>query len=84
MVVFFASFSMILGAVYTLWTYNRIFFGNLKNLTIVKSFDLTRKEVYLFSILSFLVLYMGIYSSSILETLHSQSLNILEQAKKSL
>lgn len=84
MVVFFASFSMILGAVYTLWTYNRIFFGNLKNLTITKSFDLTRKEVYLFSILSFLVLYMGIYSSSILETFHSQSLNILEQAKKSL
>lgn len=84
MVVFFASFSMILGAVYTLWAYNRIFFGNLKNSSITKTFDLNRKEFYLFSILGFLVLYMGIFSSTILETLHSSILYIQEHAKKSL
>ena len=55
---FFASTSMVLGAVYTLWTYNRVFFGNLRNLFLISYKDLDRKESYLFLLLIFVLFLM--------------------------
>ncbi len=78
---FFASTSMVLGAVYTLWTYNRIFFGNLKNLFLVSYKDLDRKESYLFLLLIFVLFLMGIFSYLFLDTLLVDSINLLEHAK---
>ena len=53
---------MILGAVYTLWTYNRVFFGNLKIVSLILYKDLDRKELNLFLILLFMLFIMGIFS----------------------
>ncbi len=78
---FFAATSMVLGAVYTLWTYNRIFFGNLRNLFLVSYKDLDRKETYLFLLLIFLLFLMGIFSFLFLDTLLVDTLNLLEHAK---
>lgn len=78
---FFASTSMVLGAVYTLWTYNRIFFGNLKNLFLVSYKDLDRKETYLFLLLTFLLFLMGIFSYLFLDTLLIDTINLLEHAR---
>lgn len=81
-VTFFASLSMILGAVYTLWTYNRIFFGNIRNNYIKKFNDLTRKEFYLFLILLLFLFFMGIFSYIILYTMHANVYSIIEQVRK--
>ena len=78
---FFASTSMVLGAVYTLWTYNRVFFGNLRNLFLISYKDLDRKETYLFIILIILLFMMGIFSYLFLDTLLVDSMNLLEHAK---
>jgi NADH-quinone oxidoreductase subunit M len=78
---FFAATSMVLGAVYTLWTYNRIFFGNLRNLFLISYKDLDRKETYLFILLTFLLFLMGIFSYLFLDTFLVDSVNILEHAK---
>jgi len=78
---FFAATSMVLGAVYTLWTYNRIFFGNLRNLFLISYKDLDRKETYLFILLTFLLFLMGIFSYLFLDTFLVDSINILEHAK---
>lgn len=43
-VAFFTMISMVLGAVYTLWVYNRVFFGNLKNNAIFTFTDVNKKE----------------------------------------
>ena len=83
-VVFFAAFSMILGAVYTLWTYNRIFFGNLKNLSIRYAMDLKRHEAYLFAYLIVVLLIMGIYSKIFLDSFHTPVLNIIEHTKQQI
>ena len=83
-VVFFAAFSMILGAVYTLWAYNRIFFGNLKNLSIKYSMDLRRHEAYLFIYLIVVLLIMGIYSQIFLDSFHTPVSNIIEHTKQQL
>jgi NADH:ubiquinone oxidoreductase subunit 4 (subunit M) len=78
---FFASTSMVLGAVYTLWTYNRIFFGNLRNLFLISYKDLDRKEAYLFLVLVIVLFLMGIFSYLFLDTILIDSMNLLEHAK---
>jgi len=78
---FFASTSMVLGAVYTLWTYNRIFFGNIKILSLTSYKDLDRKEFSLFAILIFVLFLMGIKSYLFLDTMLVDSINVLEHAK---
>lgn len=88
-VAFFAMFSMVLGAVYMLWLYNRIFFGNLKNgsgfsntkTTILAFSDLNKKELYIFILLIIILFVMGIYPKLFLTTFHMNILNIIVLSK---
>jgi NADH-quinone oxidoreductase subunit M len=84
LITFFACTSMVLGAVYTLWTYNRIFFGNIKIVSLTKFKDLNRKEFTLFFILIIVLFVMGIVPSLFLDTMYLDCLNILEHAKGNL
>jgi NADH-quinone oxidoreductase subunit M len=59
----FASTSMVLGAVYTLWTYNRIFYGNIRSLSLTFYTDLNKKEYAIFSTLIFILFLMGVIPS---------------------
>ena len=77
----FASTSMVLGAVYTLWTYNRVFFGNVKVLSLVDYKDLNRKEGALFSTLIFMLFLMGLFSYLFLDAMLVDCINLLEHAK---
>ena len=81
LITIFACTSMVLGAVYTLWTYNRIFFGNIKVLSLVKYKDLNRKEFVLFSILICVLFLMGLAPYIFLDAMFLDCLNILEHAK---
>lgn len=76
-----ASTSMVLGAIYTLWTYNRIFYGNVRSLSLTAYKDLDLKEIALFSTLLFVLFFMGIASYFFLDTLFIDCVNILEHAK---
>ena len=80
-IAFFACFGMVLGAVYTLWLYNRIFFGNLKDHSIGEFSDINKKEAAIFAILLFILFLMGIYPKIILSTLHYSVIDIIEKAK---
>jgi NADH:ubiquinone oxidoreductase subunit 4 (subunit M) len=55
-----ASFSRVLGAVYTLWRFNRIFFGLPKARSRKYNVDLVWKERLLFSILISIIFWRGI------------------------
>jgi NADH-quinone oxidoreductase subunit M len=74
---FFASTSMVLSAVYTLWTYNRIFFGNVRNHFLISYADLNRKETLLFILLIIILFFMGIFSYLILDTFLLDCINLL-------
>jgi NADH:ubiquinone oxidoreductase subunit 4 (subunit M) len=78
-IVFFASTSMVLGAVYTLWTYNRIFFGNLSVLSIYSYKDVNAKEISLYVILIFCLFFMGLCSYFFFDFMHVDCLLILER-----
>ncbi len=77
----FSATSMVLGAVYTLWTYNRIFFGNFKVVSLERFKDLDRKEAVLFSILIVILFWMGIFSSYVLDFFMEDVIYLLELAK---
>lgn len=82
--VFLASTSMVLGAIYSLWTFNRISFGNLRNLTLRNYSDLTRNEFYIFVVLLYFLFLMGLQPSIIFDNLHFECLNIIEHIKLQL
>ena len=77
----FACSSRVLGAIYTLWTVNRIFFGNLRTLSVAAGQDLSRKEVWLFTLLVVPRVVLGVLPSRLLDTRLVDSINILEHAR---
>jgi len=77
-IVFISLLSIIFGLFYNMWMYNRIFFGNLKNSFINIYINLSRKEIYLFSLLIFYLFLLGIGSFIILDDLHNSVLILLK------
>ena len=60
-IVFLSTFSLILTLLYSLFLYNRIFFGNVKIFFIRYYTDVTRLEFLFLFIFFFLIIYFGIY-----------------------
>jgi NADH-quinone oxidoreductase subunit M len=58
-ILLFASTSIVLGAIYSIWLFNRICFGTLK---VGKYVDLNRCEFYILSTLASVMLIMGFTS----------------------
>lgn len=63
LVTVFAATGMILGGIYSLWLFNRICFGNLNCKFITVFYDMTKREIFLFIVLMFIVIWVGIFPS---------------------
>eukprot|EP01116_Phalansterium_solitarium_P017656 TRINITY_DN43_c0_g6_i2.p4 TRINITY_DN43_c0_g6~~TRINITY_DN43_c0_g6_i2.p4 ORF type:complete len:524 (+),score=-115.34 TRINITY_DN43_c0_g6_i2:7024-8595(+) len=75
---FGAAFGVIFSGAYSMWLFNRIMFGPLNDAYIAYFSDLNRREFFYMFVLSFLILFFGIFPNSVLEVLHmSVSNNIL-------
>merc|ERR1712045_634139 len=66
-ITFFSAISMILSGCYSLWLFNRVIYGNLKNLWITRFADLTYRELVFFIPLVFCVVVLGIYPELFLD-----------------
>ena len=64
---FLAGTGLILSAAYFLWLYGRIFFGN-SNSKFSLTTDLDNKEILIFTLLVFLVIFFGIYPDLLIST----------------
>jgi len=62
-------FSIVLGAAYSLWLFNRICFGSLKTTHINLFADINKKEFFVFFPLVGLTIFFGILPDSILSTI---------------
>ena len=68
---------VVLCAVYSLWLYNRLVFGNLK-ISYTKVFkDLNFREFIILCILSQFIFFLGIYPSYVLKGLEASVLNLI-------
>lgn len=70
-ITFISGWGMVLCAIYAIWLHNRINFGTLKTKYILSFTDLSLRELHIFLFLSLLCLFLGVYPSPIIETLHS-------------
>jgi NADH-ubiquinone oxidoreductase chain 4 len=61
---------MVLGTIYSLWVYNRISYGQLKEIYIISFKDIDRQEFIVFLPLVLATLVVGIYPELILKSLH--------------
>lgn len=77
----FASTSRVLGAVYTLWTFNRIFFGNVSVLSVTAYKDLDRKEISLFIVPIIALFVRGLIPHIILDCFLIDCMNILDHSR---
>jgi len=75
-VAFFAGIGMILGAIYSMWLYNRVIFGPVSE-NIKYYCDLNRREFFVFVPLIFLIFYMGIYPNSFLDVIHLSTIKVI-------
>ncbi|MBT4219947.1 MAG: NADH-quinone oxidoreductase subunit M, partial [Rhodospirillaceae bacterium] len=75
----FTATGVILGAVYMLYLYRRVIFGELTKESLMKIGDLSRREMLVFAPLVLLVFWMGIYPSSFLDVMHVSVNNLLDQ-----
>jgi len=84
-VTFFGATGMILGGAYSLWLFNRVIYGNLKkdegHLHLQYSYDVTRREFYVFLPLIIGTLVLGIYPKIFLDPLDASVLNLIYQLK---
>lgn len=74
---FLSAFSMILGAGYSIWLFNRMCFGNLKLQYITNFQDISRREFWILFPLGVFILWMGIYPEIFLKVLHCSSYNLI-------
>lgn len=63
---FCLGFGVILSAIYSIWLYNRLFFGTLQNKFNFYFFDINYTEFYILNFLFFFMLCFGINSNLLL------------------
>jgi NADH:ubiquinone oxidoreductase subunit 4 (subunit M) len=87
LVALLGATGMVLGAVYSIWLYNRVIFGQIKDPFINFYEDLQYeidpqsgmdRETFMLMPLIFLVFVIGIYPNTILDSLHGAVYRIVE------
>jgi NADH-quinone oxidoreductase subunit M len=78
----FSAAPRVLGAVYTLWTYNRIFFGNLRTISLVAFRDLSFKEVVINVILLIALFILGLAPHLLLDIFALENYRLLDLARR--
>lgn len=75
---FFATFSLVLSASYSVWLLNRISFGLLKIQYFSHFQDLSRREFWILVPILVPILWMGIYPYIFLNDIHFSACNLIE------
>jgi NADH-quinone oxidoreductase subunit M len=71
LITIFAAGGIVLSAVYSLWLFNRIAYGNLKIQYINSGFtDLNKREFHVLYPLVFLTIFLGVYPEILLNKIH--------------
>ncbi|MGD9592311.1 MAG: proton-conducting transporter membrane subunit, partial [Candidatus Berkiella sp.] len=79
---FIASFTLILGASYTLWMIKRVVFGDIANTHVAELKDIGLREFSFLAILALLVLMFGLWPAPIVDVAQSSINGLLEHIGK--
>jgi NADH-quinone oxidoreductase subunit M len=80
---FLATFTLILGAAYTLWMYKRVYFGAVANDHVRHLADINGREFLMLAVLAVFTLYMGLYPKPFTDVMHESVANLLSHVAQS-
>jgi len=80
---FLATFTLVLGAAYTLWMYKRVHFGAVANEHVAKLKDINTREFFMLAVLAVFTLYMGLYPKPFTNVMHASVENLLSHVAQS-
>jgi len=80
---FLATFTLVLGAAYTLWMYKRVHFGAVANEQVAKLKDINKREFFMLAVLAVFTLYMGLYPKPFTDVMHASVENLLSHVAQS-
>jgi NADH-quinone oxidoreductase subunit M len=80
---FLATFTLILGAAYTLWMYKRVYFGAVANDHVAHLADINGREFLMLAVLAIFTLYMGLYPKPFTDVMHESVANLLSHVAQS-
>ncbi|KMZ13097.1 NADH-ubiquinone oxidoreductase chain M [Candidatus Burkholderia humilis] len=80
---FLATFTLILGAAYTLWMYKRVYFGAVANDHVAKLADINTREFIMLAVLAIFTLYMGLYPKPFTDVMHESVANLISHIAQS-
>jgi NADH-quinone oxidoreductase subunit M len=75
---FLASFTLILGAAYTLWLIKRVIFGEIGNSHVAELKDMNCRETIMLSLLAAAVLLLGVWPDPLASVMHASVDNLLQ------
>ncbi|AJC50280.1 complex I subunit 4 family protein [Coxiella endosymbiont of Amblyomma americanum] len=81
-ITFLAAATLIIGAVYTLRMYKRVFYGPL-NVSVVQLVDVRLTEKIIFTLTTMAIIWIGLYPNILLNVLHTTSNYLLQEAMDS-
>ncbi|KNH10351.1 NADH-ubiquinone oxidoreductase chain M [Candidatus Burkholderia brachyanthoides] len=80
---FLATFTLILGAAYTLWMYKRVYFGAVANDHVAHLADINGREFLMLAVLAIFTMYMGLYPKTFTDVMHESVANLLSHVAQS-
>ena len=78
-----AASALILGAAYSLWMTNRVFFGAVANEKVASLKDLNRREFLMMGILAVFTIGMGLYPKPFTDAIHPSVIELLKHVAQS-
>jgi len=76
-IAFLASFTLILGAAYSLWLVKRVIFGDVTNAGVAGLKDINRREFVVLGLLAVMVLLVGVWPDPLVKVMHASVTNLL-------
>lgn len=76
-IAFFSATGMFLGGSYSLWLFNRICFGNIRNTFLTFFYDLTYTEILIHLPFILNILIIGIYPNMFLKYMHTSVYHLI-------
>jgi len=76
---FFAAFTLVLGAAYTLWLVKRVIFGEIANDKVAALKDINGREFLVLGALAIAVLLVGLWPAPLLDVMRATTQHLAEQ-----
>ena len=84
LVAVIASSGVIFAAVYMLWLYRRVIFGDLIKDELKKMIDLNKPEIFVLSCLAIPIVFFGFYPEPLMNTTEASVSNLIEYYNSNL